>query len=74
MVAHQLVAYILFMLPVAIMVEKLCRVHHKGYALRVASRLPLALFVGFLALLLPFFGVINYLLGAFTVTFETYSE
>ena len=74
MVAHQLVAYILFMLPVAIMVEKLCRVHHKGYALRVTARIPLALFVWFLALLLPFFGVINDLLGAFAVSFETYSE
>jgi auxin influx carrier (AUX1 LAX family) len=64
------------MLPVAIMVEKLCRVHRKeggaGYALRVAARVPLALFVWLLALMLPFFGVINDLLGAFCVSFETY--
>ena len=46
----------------------------RSYALRVTARIPLALFVWFLALLLPFFGVINDLLGAFAVSFETYSE
>jgi hypothetical protein len=36
------------------------------------ANLPLAaLLVWFIALLLPFFGVINDILGAFAVTFET---
>jgi len=35
------------------------------------SLLLAALFVWFIALLIPFFGVINDLMGAFAVTFET---
>jgi auxin influx carrier (AUX1 LAX family) len=34
--------------------------------------LPAALFVWFIALAIPFFGVVNDLLGAFCVTFETF--
>ena len=34
--------------------------------------MPVALFVWFIALAVPFFGVINDLLGAFAVTLETY--
>jgi hypothetical protein len=33
---------------------------------------PAALFVWFIALAIPFFGVVNDLLGAFCVTFETF--
>jgi auxin influx carrier (AUX1 LAX family) len=40
MVAHQLVAYGLFILPVCIMFEKLFRTHHKSLWLRLLSRLP----------------------------------
>eukprot|EP00775_Hariotina_reticulata_P005826 gene5826-6067_t len=72
MVAHQLVSYGLFILPVCIMFEKLTRTHYKSLWCRLPSRLPVALFVWFIALLLPFFGVINDLLGAFAVTLETY--
>eukprot|EP00879_Flechtneria_rotunda_P022831 GHRR01024124.1.p3 GENE.GHRR01024124.1~~GHRR01024124.1.p3 ORF type:complete len:102 (+),score=16.70 GHRR01024124.1:592-897(+) len=34
--------------------------------------MPAALFVWFVALLIPFFGVINDIMGAFAVTFEAY--
>ena len=72
MVAHQLVAFGLFILPVCVMWEKLVRTHYKPLPLKLASRVPVALFVWFVALAVPFFGVINDLLGAFAVTLETY--
>ncbi|KAI8476179.1 MAG: transmembrane amino acid transporter protein-domain-containing protein [Monoraphidium minutum] len=72
MVCHQLVAFGLFILPVCTMWEKLVGTHYKSLAWRLPSRIPVGLFVLFLALLVPFFGVINDLLGAFAVTFETY--
>lgn len=40
MVAHQLVAYGLFILPVCIMWEKLVKTHYKPLWLRLPSRLP----------------------------------
>lgn len=40
MVAHQLVAYGLFILPVCIMWEKLVKTHHKSLLWRLPSRLP----------------------------------
>jgi auxin influx carrier (AUX1 LAX family) len=72
MVAHQLVAFGLFILPVCVMWEKLVRTHRRGLGIKLASRVPVGLLVWFIALLVPFFGVINDLLGAFCVSFETY--
>lgn len=72
MVAHQLVAFALFILPVCVMWEKLCRTSAKPTPVKVLSRVPVALLLWFIALAVPFFGVINDLLGAFAVTLETY--
>ncbi|GBF93363.1 auxin transporter [Raphidocelis subcapitata] len=72
MVAHQIVAFALFALPVCVMWEKLVGTHSKPKPLRLLSRIPVGLLIWFIALAIPFFGVINDVLGAFCVTFETY--
>lgn len=50
MVAHQLVAYGLFILPVCIMWEKLVKTHYKPLWLRLPSRLPVGETLGMLVL------------------------
>ncbi|KAF6262602.1 transmembrane amino acid transporter protein-domain-containing protein [Scenedesmus sp. NREL 46B-D3] len=72
MVVDQLTAFGLFVHPLCILWEKLLRVHYKPNWIKLPSRIPVALFVWFIALAIPFFGVVNDLLGAFCVTFETF--
>uniref|UniRef100_A0A383W752 Amino acid transporter transmembrane domain-containing protein n=1 Tax=Tetradesmus obliquus TaxID=3088 RepID=A0A383W752_TETOB len=72
MVVDQLTAFGLFVHPLCILWEKLLRVHYKPNWIRLPARIPVALFVWFIALAIPFFGVVNDLLGAFCVTFETF--
>lgn len=68
-----MIAYGLFMLPVFHIAEKAFGVHENGrYLIKVLVRLIPALFVWFVALMLPFFGVINDLIGAFCTPLETY--
>lgn len=72
MVAHQCVAFGLFITPLYFVWEKLIGTHHAPYQTKVLSRVPIVLLVWFLATAFPFFGPVNSLLGAFTTTFSTY--
>ncbi len=72
MVAHQCVAFGLFITPLYFVWEKLVGTHHASYRTKVLSRVPIVLLVWFLATAFPFFGPVNSLLGAFTTTFSTY--
>ena len=72
MVAHQCVAFGLFITPLYFVWEKLIGTHHANYRTKVLSRVPIVLLVWFLATAFPFFGPVNSLLGAFTTTFSTY--
>lgn len=64
MLMHQLVAFCLYSAPLYYMWEKLLHVHSKSLWLRIPLRLPVALFVWFLAIAFPFYGNINSIIGA----------
>ena len=72
MIAHQCVAFGLFITPLYFVWEKLIGTHHAKYRTKVLSRVPVVLLVWLLATAFPFFGPVNSLLGAFTTTFSTY--
>uniref|UniRef100_A0A0C9RQK5 TSA: Wollemia nobilis Ref_Wollemi_Transcript_23155_1695 transcribed RNA sequence n=1 Tax=Wollemia nobilis TaxID=56998 RepID=A0A0C9RQK5_9CONI len=72
MIAHQAIAFGLFVLPLHFMWEKLLGVHQSHYLIRVIARLPVAILLWFLALLFPFFGPLNSIIGSIIMSFSTY--
>lgn len=72
MIVHQFVAYALYVTPVFFMWEKLVRTHQKPLWIRLPSRLPVSLFVWFIALLLPFYNTINAIMGSFGNSFTAF--
>lgn len=72
MIIHQAIAFGLYVMPLNFMWEKLLGVHQGIYLVRVLARLPVALLLWFLALLLPFFGPLNSLIGSFITSFSVY--
>lgn len=72
MVLHQVIVFALFSFPLYFMAEKALGVHSGPLWKRYAARLPVGLLLWLIALAIPFFGVINDVLGAFTTTFETF--
>lgn len=72
MVMHQVIVFALFAFPLYFMAEKAVGVHSDSLLKRYAVRLPVGLLLWLIALAIPFFGVINDVLGAFTTTFETF--
>ena len=52
--------------------EKVLGVHEGHYLHRVIARIPIACLLWFLALLIPFFGPLNSLIGAFIMSFSVY--
>lgn len=72
MIVHQAVAFGLYVMPLNFMWEKLLHVHKARYIVRVICRLPVALLLWFLALLIPFFGPLNSMIGAFIMSFSVF--
>lgn len=72
LVAHTCVAFMLFIMPLYMLAEKACRVHHRNYIFRLLVRIPVVGFIYFLAICFPYYNIINGVLGAFTTTFETF--
>ena len=72
MVLHQVIVFALFAFPLYFMAEKALKVHSGPLWKRYAARLPVGLLLWLIALAIPFFGVINDVLGALTTTFETF--
>jgi len=72
MIIHQFVAYALYVTPVFFMWEKLVHTHQKPLWIRLPSRLPVSLFVWFIALLLPFYNTINAIMGSFGNSFTAF--
>lgn len=72
MIVHQAIAFGLYVMPLNFMWEKLLHVHQARYFVRVIVRLPVALLLWLLALLFPFFGPLNSLIGAFIMSFSVY--
>ncbi|CAA6669121.1 unnamed protein product [Spirodela intermedia] len=69
----QYVAFLLNVNPLFLAWEKLVRVHYSGvFLLKAAARIPVVLFIWFLALAIPFFGPINSIMGAFLISFSVY--
>ncbi|KAK9807259.1 hypothetical protein WJX73_004186 [Symbiochloris irregularis] len=52
--------------------EKAVGVEGKPFWIRVLARIPVFGFIYFLAILFPYYNIINGILGAFTTTFETF--
>jgi hypothetical protein len=59
-------------MPLNFMWEKLLGIHEGIYVVRVIARVPIACLLWFLALLVPFFGPLNSLIGAFIMSFSVY--
>lgn len=59
MVVHQMVAFGLFSGPLYHVWEKYWSVSNAPYGLRVLTRLPVAIFLLFLAVAVPFYGSVN---------------
>lgn len=72
MIGHQMVAFLLFIMPVFYMWEKALKIHDKPYYMRLPLRLPVAGGIWLLAVAFPYYNIINSILGAFTTSFETY--
>ncbi|CAM6085899.1 unnamed protein product [Calypogeia fissa] len=72
MIVHQAVAFGLYVTPLFIMWEKLLRIHYVWFPLRAVARLPVAGFLWLLALLIPFFGPLNSIIGAVFQSFNTF--
>ncbi|CAK9224979.1 unnamed protein product [Sphagnum jensenii] len=72
MIVHQAVAFGLYSMPLYFMWEKLLRVHQSRWIIRTVSRLPVAIFLWFLAFAFPFFGPFNSLIGALIVSISTF--
>ncbi len=71
-VHEQSMVFILFVHPVFLVCEKFAKVHTRSLGLRILVRIPVVLFLWFVALAIPFFGPINSVMGAFLVTFAVY--
>lgn len=72
MITHQAVAFGLYVMPLYLMWEKLFGIHSAWFPIRAVARLPVAGFLWFLALLLPFFGPLNSVIGAVFMSFSTF--
>lgn len=72
MILHQAVAFGLFVTPLYFMWEKLIRTHRRSLWIRLPSRIPIVLLIWFIALLIPFFGPFNSIMGAFFTTMASY--
>eukprot|EP00252_Welwitschia_mirabilis_P025465 TRINITY_DN7956_c0_g2_i1.p1 TRINITY_DN7956_c0_g2~~TRINITY_DN7956_c0_g2_i1.p1 ORF type:complete len:321 (+),score=-14.45 TRINITY_DN7956_c0_g2_i1:248-1210(+) len=72
MIGHQALAFGLYIMPLNFMWEKLLGVHASHYLIRVISRIPVALLLWFLALLFPFFGPLNSMMGSIFMSFSVY--
>ncbi|KAJ7518936.1 hypothetical protein O6H91_20G016100 [Diphasiastrum complanatum] len=73
MLIHQFIEFGLLCLPIHLMCEKALGVHHsKHFFLRAMARIPVAVFIWFMSLMLPFFGPINSAVGSLLVTFSVY--
>lgn len=68
----QIMAYVIFVVPVFIAVEKAVGVHTGWYIWRTVVRIPVVLAIWVVALAIPFFGLINSVMGAFIVTAGIY--
>jgi len=71
-ILHQSMVFVLFVHPVFLVFEKFAKVHTRSLGLRILVRIPVVLFLWFVALAIPFFGPINSVMGAFLVTFAVY--
>ncbi|KAH9566402.1 hypothetical protein CY35_04G128400 [Sphagnum magellanicum] len=71
-ILHQSMVFVLFVHPVFLVCEKFAKVHTRSLGLRILVRIPVVLFLWFVALAIPFFGPINSVMGAFLVTFAVY--
>ncbi|KAH9309620.1 hypothetical protein KI387_037531, partial [Taxus chinensis] len=72
MIAHQALAFGLYVMPLNFMWEKVIGVHSSKYWIRVICRLPVTIILWFLALLVPFFGPLNSMIGSIIMSFSVF--
>ncbi|EFJ07500.1 hypothetical protein SELMODRAFT_133400 [Selaginella moellendorffii] len=73
MVIHQFIEFGLLAIPIYIIWEKFLGVHHKQcYIMKVIARVPVILGIWFVALMIPFFGPINSIVGSFLTSSSIY--
>ncbi|EFJ24904.1 hypothetical protein SELMODRAFT_100516 [Selaginella moellendorffii] len=74
MLAHQFIEFGVLALPIFVMWEKLLGVHHskKHYIVKSLSRIPIVLVIWFIAIMIPFFGPINSVVGALLASVAVY--
>ncbi|EFJ33175.1 hypothetical protein SELMODRAFT_84463 [Selaginella moellendorffii] len=73
MLTHQFIEFSAFVVPVFAMWEKLLGIHcSQNYTLKCIARMPIVLGICFLAIMLPFFGSINSVVGAIISSIGVY--
>lgn len=72
MIIHQAIAFGLYIMPLNFMWEKYWGVHQAPFWTRVLVRLPVGILLWFLALLIPFFGPLNSVIGSLFMSFSVF--
>lgn len=72
MLIHTCISFAAFVMPLFFLWEKLLGLHQARFLVRTIVRLPVVLFLWFLALMVPFFGPLNSLIGSLLLSFSTY--
>lgn len=68
----QVIIYTIVVVTVFIAFEKGVGVHTRRYIMRLIARIPISMVIWFFALAIPFFGLINSLMGAVLITMGGY--
>ncbi|EFJ22743.1 hypothetical protein SELMODRAFT_104259 [Selaginella moellendorffii] len=73
MLAHQIIEFAAFIVPVFAMWEKMLGIHHSNnQTIKYLARIPIVLIICLFALMLPFFGSINSVVGSFLSSIAVY--
>ena len=68
----QAIAFGLYIMPLNFMWEKLWGVHQSHYLKRIAVRIPIGCLLWLLALMFPFFGPLNSMIGSLFMSFSVF--
>jgi auxin influx carrier (AUX1 LAX family) len=72
MILHQAIAFGIYIMPLNFMWEKYWGLHQAHYLKRVLIRIPIGILLWFFALMIPFFGPLNSIIGALFMSFSVF--
>lgn len=72
MILHQAIAFGIYIMPLNFMWEKFWGLHQAHYLIRVLVRIPIGILLWFIALMIPFFGPLNSIIGSLFMSFSVF--